>query len=52
MQEFSRISSQTLGLAGMRERAIMFGGEVQFESAEGRGTTVTARIPVTPAGQH
>jgi PAS domain S-box-containing protein len=48
MPAFSRLSSRTLGLAGMRERAMMFGGDVQFESGAGEGTTVIARIPTRP----
>jgi signal transduction histidine kinase len=36
-----------LGLFGMRERAGYIGGQVEVTSAPGRGTTVTAEIPVT-----
>lgn len=36
----------TLGLIGMRERANMFGGELQLDSKPGRGTAVTLRIPI------
>jgi signal transduction histidine kinase len=35
------------GLAGMRERVRIHDGSLQIDSAPGRGTTVTARIPVT-----
>jgi signal transduction histidine kinase len=34
-----------LGLAGMAERARLFGGGVDFESAPGKGTTVILRLP-------
>jgi signal transduction histidine kinase len=34
-----------LGLIGMRERAALFGGTVEIESAPGRGTTIFVRIP-------
>jgi signal transduction histidine kinase len=34
-----------LGLVGMRERAALLGGSVEFESEPGRGTTVFARVP-------
>jgi signal transduction histidine kinase len=34
-----------LGLVGMRERAALLGGEVEFESEPGKGTTIFARIP-------
>jgi PAS domain S-box-containing protein len=37
--------SQSLGLMGMRERAIILGGQVNISSAPGKGTTVTAWIP-------
>ncbi|MHB1133100.1 MAG: cache domain-containing protein [Chloroflexota bacterium] len=35
-----------LGLAGMAERARLFGGEIGVESALEKGTTVIARLPV------
>lgn len=34
-----------LGLAGMRERLVLIGGEFEVESSIGRGTTIFARIP-------
>jgi len=37
---------QSLGLLGMRERALLFGGEVRIGGSPGTGTTVTARIPL------
>ena len=40
---------QSLGLLGMRERALVFGGEVSISGAPGAGTTVTARIPLSQA---
>jgi PAS domain S-box-containing protein len=36
----------SLGLLGMRERAMIFGGQVNVVGAEGRGTTVTVCIPL------
>jgi hypothetical protein len=33
----------------MRERALMFDGDVTVEGVPGKGTMVTARIPVTDA---
>jgi signal transduction histidine kinase len=36
----------SIGLLGMRERALIFGGQVDVVGAEGRGTTVTVRIPL------
>jgi signal transduction histidine kinase len=46
-EEQARPSS--LGLAGMRERALVLGGEVHLVGAPGAGTTVTARLPGTSA---
>lgn len=40
--------SQSLGLLGMRERTHLLGGEISIEGGEGRGTTITVRVP-TPA---
>jgi two-component system sensor histidine kinase UhpB len=34
-----------LGLAGMRERALLIGGELTIESRPGRGTTVRLHVP-------
>jgi PAS domain S-box-containing protein len=36
----------SLGLLGMQERALLVGGEVLISGAAGRGTTVTARLPI------
>jgi len=38
--------SKSLGLLGMRERAAILGGRVSISSAPGKGTTVTASIPL------
>ena len=40
---------KSLGLLGMRERALLFGGEVRIDGKRGKGTTVTVRIPL---GEH
>jgi two-component system, NarL family, sensor histidine kinase UhpB len=40
----------SLGLVGMRERALALGGDVTIEGAAGRGTTVTARVPLAAGG--
>src|SRR5439155_26342214 len=37
----------TLGLTGMRERVHALGGELTLESSPGRGTRVTAELPLT-----
>lgn len=41
--EFS--NPKSLGLLGMRERALLFGGEVSVRGVPGKGTTVTVRVP-------
>lgn len=40
---------KTLGLLGMQERALLFGGTVRFRSAQDEGTTVTVTIPMARA---
>ncbi|MGO9703053.1 MAG: PAS domain S-box protein [Xanthobacteraceae bacterium] len=37
-----------LGVAGMRERLVLIGGEFEIESFIGVGTTIFARIPLEP----
>lgn len=39
---------QSLGILGMRERALVLGGEITITGAPGKGTTVSVRIPATP----
>lgn len=38
--------SGKLGLAGMRERALLLGGDIKIESEPGKGTTITVEAPV------
>jgi signal transduction histidine kinase len=40
----------TLGMTSMRERAEAVGGRLVVDSAPGRGTRVTAELPVDPGG--
>jgi signal transduction histidine kinase len=40
------MSSSRLGLAGMRERLLLVGGELEIESSPNVGTTIFARIPL------
>jgi signal transduction histidine kinase len=42
-------NTRSIGLVGMRERAMLIGGDVVLTGAPGRGTTVTARAPLRPA---
>ena len=37
----------SLGILGMRERALLLGGEFNITGAPGKGTTVRVRVPVT-----
>jgi PAS domain S-box-containing protein len=37
---------KSLGLLGMRERALVFGGQVSFKSVPNEGTTVTVWVPL------
>ena len=40
---------KSLGILGMRERAVLLGGELAIDGAPGRGTTVSVRVPqITP----
>ncbi len=41
-----RINSRSLGLLGMKERALLVGGTVQITGKEGQGTTVLVRVPL------
>ena len=41
---------KTLGLIGMKERAKMFGGNLTVQSAVGKGTKITLRVPLRLAG--
>jgi len=39
-------NKNTLGLLGMKERALMFGGYLNIESEAGKGTLVSLRVPM------
>ena len=43
------LKSGGLGVINMRERALQLHGKFVFESAPGRGTTVTVEVPFRPA---
>lgn len=43
-------SPKSLGLVGMRERALLFGGEINIIGNPGKGTTVTVNIPLNEEG--
>jgi signal transduction histidine kinase len=42
---------KSLGLLGMRERAHIFGGEVEITGGAGKGTSVTVKIPIGKSDQ-
>jgi signal transduction histidine kinase len=46
ISENSIFRSDSLGLLGMRERALLFGGNVRINGNRGKGTTVTVQIPI------
>jgi two-component system sensor histidine kinase UhpB len=41
-----------MGVMGMRERAVLLGGELDVTSQGGQGTTVTAVVPGAAKGEH
>jgi signal transduction histidine kinase len=41
----ARLGPKSLGMLGMRERAVAFGGTLNFLSEPGKGTTVRVRMP-------
>ena len=45
-----KTSDNGLGLFGMRERAALVGGSVEIASKRGTGTSVYARVKVSPSG--
>ena len=44
-------SMEGLGILGMRERALVFGGTVSIDSEPGRGTRVEVKIPIVETRQ-
>ncbi len=44
--ESQRTNTRSLGLLGMKERALLVGGEVRITGKEGGGTTVVVRVPL------
>jgi signal transduction histidine kinase len=39
-------NTRSIGLVGMRERAMLIGGEIRLQGAPGKGTTMTLRVPL------
>lgn len=46
ISEEDQVKTTSFGLVGMRERAMLIGGEVTLQGAPGKGTTVTVRVPL------
>jgi two-component system, NarL family, sensor histidine kinase UhpB len=46
IRESDVADTTSLGILGMRERALVFGGQISIEGSEGKGTTLTVRIPL------
>lgn len=42
----------SFGLIGMKERALMLGGEIDVHSSPGHGTQITVRLPARAVPQH
>jgi signal transduction histidine kinase len=47
IQQSEIFDVKSLGLLGMRERALAFGGELCISGAPGQGTLVRLRMPIT-----
>jgi len=45
LEEAAVFSTRSLGLLGMKERALLLGGGLEVHGSQGKGTTVTLRIP-------
>ncbi len=39
-------NTRSIGLVGMRERAMLIGGDITLQGAPGQGTTLTLRVPL------
>jgi PAS domain S-box-containing protein len=50
--EGEKSNPRSLGLLGMRERALLFGGEVVIMGTQGKGTTVTVIVPFMAVTAH
>ncbi len=50
ISEGTVFTNSSLGLLGMRERAAQWGGDISILGAEGKGTTVKVRLPLSEGG--
>lgn len=46
IQEKDISSTKTFGILGMKERALLLGGEINFKGVPRQGTTVSVRLPI------
>ena len=49
IKQSEKSGSKSLGLLGLRERAVILGGEVEIEGRAGKGTTVRVKVPLPEA---
>jgi signal transduction histidine kinase len=47
----ARVDESRFGLAGIRERASLFGGEAIIDTAPGKGTRIAVELPVVEAAR-
>jgi PAS domain S-box-containing protein len=52
IQQNEMNSSKSLGLLGIRERALAYGGQFQIQGQNGKGTRLEVRIPRQAGGNH
>ena len=45
------LTRASLGLTGMRERALMMNGSLEIQSRPGKGTTIIVTVPIEPSNQ-
>lgn len=50
IKESQLCDASSLGLVGMRERAVLIGGDISISGAPGKGTTVKVRVPRKEGG--
>jgi signal transduction histidine kinase len=48
----ARTERKGYGIVGIRERAALLGGRLDLNSAQGEGTTLTVRLPITQEAQN
>jgi signal transduction histidine kinase len=51
IKDDKRSGPLSIGILGMRERALLIGGEIDITGVEGEGTAVTVRLPMVRGGR-